>query len=492
MATNPYLARAQALQDQRWGDQTKFKLAPLSQALTADQTRLALYADPNDPSKAVAGKEKEYQQTLDNMTATIGQMRGILGEKQPGANPLEAAAGDVLSKLHITNHLKNHVAQVRQQNAAKYQGENQARAGEYAQGALPYADTPEGQAESKKTEDAIKEIEARGRINVDAQKRADYADYKQKHPEYQGSFEEWTAQQSAQGKSSAPETDYQKAQLDYKEKALALAEAKQKAASDPNNPAAKAALLRAQGEAEKSHAYMIRALAGASGTDLSGKPLPGALETPEGTPVGSMFASNFYKSAQGMAQLNDAQGAINSVGKSVKALFDSGGTLTDPKVATALANPQWTAAKLAQGIVGDSLSPEEREAVIAIRSAQENIQGMRKAAGGGLSNEQVNRLEAQLPGPNTPNAEYAQQQLQYLNQTLSRLSQGVPAAEGGATFQGPEGPKTKALRAKASGAWHVPTDAPHAPKEDGKFLKADGKVIAVSKGGEWVQPPDAH
>ena len=141
MATNPYLARAQALQDQRWGDQTKFKLAPLSQALTADQTRLALYADPNDPSKAVAGKEKEYQQTLDNMTATIGQMRGILGEKQPGANPLEAAAGDVLSKLHITNHLKSHVAQVRAENAAKYEGQNKTMAGEYATAAMPYAQT---------------------------------------------------------------------------------------------------------------------------------------------------------------------------------------------------------------------------------------------------------------------------------------------------------------------------------------------------------------
>ncbi len=137
MATNPYLARAQTLQEQRWGDQTKFKLAPLSQALTADQTRLALYADPNDPSKAVAGKEKEYQQTLDNMTATIGQMRGILGEKQPGANPLEAAAGDVLAKLHITNHLKSHVAQVRAENAAKYEAQNKTMAGEYAQGVPP-------------------------------------------------------------------------------------------------------------------------------------------------------------------------------------------------------------------------------------------------------------------------------------------------------------------------------------------------------------------
>jgi hypothetical protein len=137
MATNPYLQRAHTLQDQRWADDTKFKLAPLSQALQADQTRLALYADPNDPSKAVTGKEKEYEETVNRMTQTIGQMRGILGEKAGGPNPVEAGAGDLLAKLHITNHLKAHVAQVRAQDAAKYQQQNQAMAGQYAQGTPP-------------------------------------------------------------------------------------------------------------------------------------------------------------------------------------------------------------------------------------------------------------------------------------------------------------------------------------------------------------------
>ena len=146
MGTTPasvYTQRAQSEQDQRWGDQTKFALAPLSQALQADQTRLALYANPDDPTKPVEGKEKEYQDTLDRMTQTIGQMRGVLGQKQPNPNPMEAAAGDALAKLHITNHLKNHVAQVRAQDAAKYQDQNKATAGQYAQGTPvnPYAKT---------------------------------------------------------------------------------------------------------------------------------------------------------------------------------------------------------------------------------------------------------------------------------------------------------------------------------------------------------------
>lgn len=55
----------------------------------------------------------------------------------------------------------------------------------------------------------------------------------------------------------------------------------------------------------------------------------------------------------------------------------------------------------------------------------------------------------------------------------------------------PEGPKTKALKQQAKGGWTAPADAPPAPKADGKVLKADGKVIAVSKGGQWVEP-SAH
>ena len=34
----------------------------------------------------------------------------------------------------------------------------------------------------------------------------------------------------------------------------------------------------------------------------------------------------------------------------------------------------------------------------------------------------------------------------------------------------------------------IPSDAPPAPKEDGKVLKSNGQVIAKSKGGQWVAP----
>src|SRR6185312_8883830 len=116
-------------------DQRKVQLAPLQEALRADQTRLALYANPDDPSKPLPGKEAEYNATHERMANTIGQIRGLFGQKQQGANPVEAGVGNLLDKLHITNHLKNHVAAVRAANAAKYAGQNEAQAYEYAIGA---------------------------------------------------------------------------------------------------------------------------------------------------------------------------------------------------------------------------------------------------------------------------------------------------------------------------------------------------------------------
>ena len=47
---------------------------------------------------------------------------------------------------------------------------------------------------------------------------------------------------------------------------------------------------------------------------------------------------------------------------------------------------------------------------------------------------------------------------------------------------------TEAQPAESTKGFSVPKGAPAAPKEDGKVLKMDGKVIARSKGGQWVAP----
>jgi hypothetical protein len=62
------------------------------------------------------------------------------------------------------------------------------------------------------------------------------------------------------------------------------------------------------------------------------------------------------------------------------------------------------------------------------------------------------------------------------------ITHAAPAGVGSEYFQGGGG------NAPAQTNFSVPTGAPAAPKEDGHKLKANGQVVAVSKGGSWVAP----
>lgn len=139
--------------------QRQLQIQPLSQALRADQTRLALYANPDDPTKPLAGKENEYNQVHDRMAQTIGQIRALYGGKPQGANPVESAMGTVLDKLHITNHLKNHVANVRAENAKKYADQTGAMTSAYTQ-ATPVNPLIAKQVEAQQAGASPAEIEA--------------------------------------------------------------------------------------------------------------------------------------------------------------------------------------------------------------------------------------------------------------------------------------------------------------------------------------------
>lgn len=65
-------------------------------------------------------------------------------------------------------------------------------------------------------------------------------------------------------------------------------------------------------------------------------------------------------------------------------------------------------------------------------------------------------------------------------------SEGMPSFED--RFIMPEAKATLNKLNPPAAAFKAPTDAPPAPKEDGKLLKSGGQTIAVSKGGQWVQP----
>ena len=447
------IAGQQQQRAQQRQQQLQMQIAPLAQSLQADQTRLAIFADPADPTRAAEGKGQQYEETLRRMESTIGQMRTLMGAPPPKEG--------LLDHLHIRRDLAHRAASWRQGNAQQ--------AGAMAAGALPHAQTEAGQKESA-TESAnarrdeqqhkyAMEEQAAKPIKPGAEKAVWLKDADGTQHPYElkdGKYVPVDAPEGATPTAAKPDdTEYKKATLDLRNKQLAFSMAKFNATLNPHNPSTKAAEIRAAAELERAKATMIRAQAGAFGT-YEGKPLPGAVTTTEGTPIGSMFASHYVKSAQSMAQLNDAGGAINNLNDALKNLYASGGSLNSIPISEALQHHDWSAAQIAQGVVAQTLSPEEREAVTAIVSARENIQGMRKSAGGGVSDKQVDRLEAQLPGPETPNADYANSQIKWLNQTLQRLSEGVPVTVGGHEFKWetgtPEGAGTQALRGMAAAA----------------------------------------
>lgn len=82
-------------------------------------------------------------------------------------------------------------------------------------------------------------------------------------------------------------------------------------------------------------------------------------------------------------------------------------------------------------------------------------------------------IRSMLLGDIQRSADVSKQGAESARAQLQQDSGGKPQSS-----KTPNGPAT----------WTAPKDAPPAPKIDGKFLKANGKVIAKSQGGNWVQP----
>jgi len=177
-------------------------------------------------------------------------------------------------------------------------------------------------------------------MTADVQKRADFAAFKQAHPEYNGSYEQWVTEQAATGKAAAPMTPYQQAQDTYKKAALALAQAKLDASKDPNNPATKAALERANAEERKAFSYVQRGYATTLGTTPSGQPLPGANVDATGRPIGSAFSGNVKPTGQEIGRADLATSTLEQIGN-VRSILSSRPDLFGPAAGREVNFTQW-------------------------------------------------------------------------------------------------------------------------------------------------------
>lgn len=273
------------------------------------------------------------------------------------------------------------------------------------------------------------------------------------------------------------QADYTRAGVELRAAQTALANSK----NDPNSPAYKQAQQRlavaqqnANAAGQRAQAYMGRYMQSAYNLGLDGSILPGATQIADDngsqTVVGTGNASLATKAQSNAAQFNDVHGALDTVENAAKALVAKGGKLNSPGVAAALAQPEGTLGQWLQGEgVKANLSTEERNYVQAVAQAHENIQALRKSAGGTATDSAVAKLDSMIPNASTPDLNYLLGQTGQIRATAERLGKGVSTAKGGLTVRGqnPMVPPSKG---------GVPAGATHtAPGSDGKMHYTDGK-----------------
>lgn len=202
-----------------------------------------------------------------------------------------------------------------------------------------------------------------------------------------------------------------------------------------------------------------------------------------GTPPvpGSLGAQAMTKEAL----LEDIRGGSQQVRDSVNAMSDADFSFPNRAlIAGALKNnsPSNAMGTLISGAMKDSLNPAQQDYLINLANLMENGMAMRKVLGGGAGAKDIrDAVLAVIPGAGTPSKQYALKQLAVFDKTLDRLERGIPDVP----LRNPIVPPVS-----AAGAWTPPAGAPPAPAQDGQVLrdKATKKAIAVSKGGQWVQP----
>jgi hypothetical protein len=267
----------------------------------------------------------------------------------------------------------------------------------------------------------------------------------------QGNVSIMPDENSSAFKTQQQKTEIAQSQIDLHKANLDLQRAKlevEKAKNDPNSPAFKLAqqkLAVAQQNATAANvratSYMGRYLQSAFNTGMNGETLPGApvISNEQGaqTVVGTANAGQAVKSQANAAQFNDVNGALDHLESSAKALAAKGEKPNSALISSALAQPKGTVGQWIQGEVSKgNLSPEQRDYVTNLVAAHENIQGLRKSAGGTATDSSVDRLIQMLPNASTPDLDYFLRQTGQIRQTAERIGKGATTAVGGLSVRG--------------------------------------------------------
>lgn len=224
-----------------------------------------------------------------------------------------------------------------------------------------------------------------------------------------------------------------------------------------------------------------------TGVDPStGKPFAGAeqIADDEGnpTPVGARFAGHAVTSQSNAAQFNDVHGSLDTLESAARDLTQKGGSLNSPSIVAALAHPETSPAKFIQSLDRANLTPEERAYVIANQGAHENVQALRKSAGGTATDSAVDKLDQLIPGASTPDLDYLLGQTGQIRATAERLGKGATTTTGGLTVRGQQHGKTNApapsgLGVSLADARSLPQNKGKSDDEIAKDIEAHGHTV---------------
>lgn len=155
--------------------------------------------------------------------------------------------------------------------------------------------------------------------------------------------------------------------------------------------------------------------------------------------------------------------------------------LSREKIARAMKDPKQM--DMMDRIAAYNLTPKEADFVRLVNAARGTVAGLSTITRSGrATNNQVTTIATELPNVfQSSSSTDAKARIDQLLKEANIALQTNPMTVG---KKGPVSSKAPS----APGTWKAPADAPPAPSIDGKVLKADGKVIAKSQGGQWVQP----
>lgn len=216
------------------------------------------------------------------------------------------------------------------------------------------------------------------------------------------------------------------------------AQARAQAIADPKSPQNQHALMLAGAMQKIATASMLRAQVGllnyrmnATSSGEDGKTIPGAMEV-NGQPIGKAYASQVGKTIATQAQFVELGGQVDQVDYRAKALADAGFALNDPRLVQLMSDKRFKAGdsttfhNLLNSNVAATLPSEARDYLIAQKQLIESAGVLRSMVKGSVAQKQIDNAIATFPGAQTPNYEYAHNQLESTRGVLNRLEAGVP------------------------------------------------------------------